>query len=220
MTKIERVGVTLGIGAAIAIALGVRGAGELAAASPAAPATGQVEVIRIATVDTLLLVERLISNEKYTADRDTFTAEKNKTLRPLADELQKIREDSKDLKEESDRFKALAREFSEKNQQFMEMGQQANREVEQFKTAQVNEAFRLIGDASSQMARDLGYTHLWSTRSGAFAIKSDNVNGAVQEILARPLVMSPAADDLTERLIASLKLTEPVAAPADPATNK
>lgn len=207
MTKTERLTITAGIGLALALALGLRGTGEPAHAAPTA-----AETTRIATVDMLLLVERMISGEKYTADRDNFTAEQNKKLQPLADELQKLRDDSKDLKEESERFKNLAREFNEKNQRLMEMGQVANREVEQFKTAQVTEAFRLVGEAAERMAGELGYSHVFSTRSGAFTIKSDNVNGAVQEILARGLVKSPTADDLTERLIAAMKLEAPAAA--------
>lgn len=211
MTKIERASITLGIGIALALALGWRGPGEVAAATPAPVSADNA---RFATVDILLLVERMISNEKYTADRDNFTNEQNKKLKPLADELQKLRDDSKDLKEESERFKALAREFGEKNQKFMELGQQANREVEQFKTAQVNEAFRIIGEATDKLAGELGYTHVFSTRSGPFAIKSENVSGAVQEILARPLIKTPAADDLTDRLIKDMKLEAPPAPPA------
>jgi Skp family chaperone for outer membrane proteins len=212
MTKFDRAFIILGIGGALAVALGWR--------APS-PAPAAAETVRIASVDMLLLVERMISGEKYTADRDNFTADQNKKLKPLADELQKIRDDSKDLKEESDRFKALAREYNEKNQKFMELGQAANIDVESFKTAQVAEAFRILGEAVQSLAANQGYTHVVSTRSGNFVIKSNNVNGAVQEILARPLISSPAADDLTEKVIAELKLeplpAPPVAAPVDPA---
>ena len=78
--------------------------------------------------------------------------------------------------------------------------------MENYNTKQVGEAYTLVLDAAVKMSDSLGYTHVIASKNGAAAISSRNIPGAVQEMLARPLVKGVAADDLTERLIKDLKL--------------
>ncbi|MBS0197176.1 MAG: OmpH family outer membrane protein [Planctomycetes bacterium] len=216
MTKLERASIFTGIAVAISLSLGWRGIGEVASAAPAMRDTA-----RIATIDVLTVVERLVSSEKYAKDRDANTTEQNSKLQPIAEALQKIRDDAKDLKEESEKFKQLQADYGRKNQEFQQAQQSAAQQVDQFNTAQITEAYRLVCEAAEKMATESGYSHLFSSKSGPFTIKSSNVAGAVQEILARPIIKGIAADDLTERLLKDMKLDAPpapaVAKPIDPA---
>lgn len=206
-------------GLAVAILLGVAGRAPDAGMSRAVAAGSGLaaDAPRIATVDVLSLVERMILTDQYKSQRDGFEAEEAKKLQPLAEELKKMQEEAKDLKEESDRFKALNKTFLEKNASFQQLRGDATSQLEAFNTRQVGEAYRLILDAATQMADGLGYTHVIASKTGAVALASKNIPGAVQEMLARPVVKGVAADDLTERLMKSLKLdavTLPAPAPA------
>lgn len=212
-------------GLAVAILLGLAGRLPDAGVSRAiaAGSARSADAPRIATVDVLSLVERMIATDQYKSQRDAFEMEEAKKLQPLAEELKKMQDEAKDLKEESDRFKALNKTFLEKNATFQQLRGDATAQLEAFNTRQVGEAYRLILDAATQMADSQGYTHVIASKAGPISLASKNIPGAVQEMLARPVVKGVAADDLTERLMKSLKLenvTLPsaAAAPVKPQT--
>jgi len=180
-----------------------------------------IDAPKLASIDVLAVVERLVSTDKYKGDRNAFETEQAKKLQPLADEMKKIQDDAKDLKEDSDKFKGLSKDFSEKNSKFQQLRNEAANQVELFNTNQVGEAYKLVIDGATKMADSLGYTHVISSKSGSLAITSKNIPGAVQEMLARPLIKGVAADDLTERLIKQMQLENvvlPSAAAVTPAT--
>ena len=203
-------------GLAVAILLGLAGRWP-DGGSPVAHAAGSglvADAPRIATVDVLSLVERMISTDQYKSQRETFELEEAKKLQPLAEELKKMQEEAKDLKEESERFKTLNKSFLEKNASFQQLRTDATAQLETFNTRQVGEAYRLILEAATQMADSLGYTHVIASKSGSVSLASKNIPGAVQEMLARPVVKGVAADDLTERLVKALKLENVTPPPA------
>lgn len=214
MNTNERVLVFGGLAVAMLLGLAGRmpGGGESRAMASGAGLTADAP--RIATVDVLSLVERMISTEQYKTQRDSFEMEEAKKLQPIAEELKKMQDEAKDLKEESERFKALNKAFLEKNASFQQLRTDATAQLETFNTRQVGEAYRLILDAATQMADSLGYTHVIASKSGSVALASKNIPGAVQEMLARPVVKGVAADDLTERLMKSLKLENVTPPPA------
>lgn len=200
MRKFERVCVYGGIGLALAAGLGWRGLGEPASASNAPGVVAPMDAIRLATVDILSLVQRLVTTEPYTQERDAMQAEQNKRLQPLAEALEKMQAEAQDLRPESERFKALDRQFGETNREFARIEAEARTLIERQNTQQVAGAYARVLEEAEKLATGLGYTHVIATRSGAPTILSDNIPGAVQEILARPVVKSNAADDLTDRL--------------------
>jgi Skp family chaperone for outer membrane proteins len=200
MTKCERVCVYGGIGLALAAGLGWRGVGEPAAASNVSGIVAPMDAMRLATVDILSLVQRLVTTEPYTQERDTMQTEQNKRLQPLAEELEKMQTEAQDLRPESDRFKALDRQFGELNREFARVEAEARALIERQNTQQVAGAYARVLEEAEKLATGLGYSHVIATRSGPPKILSDNIPGAVQEILARPIVKSNAADDLTDRL--------------------
>lgn len=193
-------------GLAVAILVGVSGhvpgSSGMAVARPGIAADGP----KVASIDVLAVVERMVSSETYKSQRDAYETEQAKKLQPLADEMKKIQEDAKDLKEESEKFKTLSKDFGEKNNQFQQLRSEAANQVEIYNTNQVGEAYRLVLEAATKLSDSLGYTHVFASKNGSATITSRNIPGAVQEMLARPLIKGVAADDLTERLIKELKL--------------
>jgi len=211
MKTTERLVIYSGLALSLLLALSNYQYGSVAIAKPAPGIAADSP--RIATVDILSVVERMVSSDKYKADRKVNDDEQLKSFQPLAEEIQKIQEEAKDLKEESEKYKGLSAKFAEVKPKYDQARQNAANIVEKFNTLQVAEVYRLVLDAANTMATTSGYTHVIASKGGAPTIASTNIPGAVQEMLARPVIKGVAADDLTERLIKELNLENVVVTP-------
>lgn len=213
---------------AVCLVLGLSNT-SLTSSAVALPAPAHADGPKIASVDVLSIVERVIASDAYRTPReDNQRAEVDK-LKPMNDELTKMSDELKGMKEDAASFRPLLKVLEEKNNQFVAARNEAAAKVEAFNTQQVAEAYGKVVDAANAMAQTSGYSHLFATKSGDTKITSLNIPGAVQEMLARPLLKGVAADDLTAAVIKEMKLENVVvpvgnAAPADasavPATNK
>ncbi|MBI1191103.1 MAG: hypothetical protein GC200_10540 [Tepidisphaera sp.] len=197
-------------GVAAAIFFGV--ASQRDVSSVVAQPTPQVTT-RIATADILAVAERLIATDKYKTGRDNLATSLNKDLQTRIDAMNSLKDQYAALPEaakaqDSTDSKAvtLRQQFSQQQQELQQKDADARAQVEKFNTTQVIEAYKIISEAASDMATTMGYTHLIASRNGAFDIRSQNLTGAVQEMLARPVIKAPAADDLTDRLIKQFHL--------------
>ncbi len=199
----------LGAGLA-ANTLGMNGANR-AAASPAAAI--QVEPARIASVDVLGIVARFLESDRYKPANIENAQKFDTQLKALIGELSLIEKQGQGLTQQSPEFAPLQQQFQAKQREFEQSRNTAQGEIEQFNTNQVTEAYRLTVDAANSLAAELGYTHVIVSRGEGAKINSNNVAGAVQEIIARPLLKSAAADDLTERLIKQFGLENVVLEP-------
>lgn len=161
---------------------------------------------RIATADVLGLVERMLASDRYRPAQEDFLKQENDKLRPLADELAALENRGQSLPSGSPELDQLGRDFDQKQEAFQEARAAAFARIEAYNADQVREAYRLVLGAIDGMSTDLGYTHVISTRTGDPTIRSQNVPGALQEILARPVAKSSRADDLTDRLVRQLGL--------------
>jgi hypothetical protein len=172
---------------------------------------------RIATVDVLGLVERMLAGDRYRPAQEEFLRQENDRLRPLADELEAMERRGRTLPPGSPELENLGREFDRKQEEFQEARAAAFARIEAYNAGQVREAYRQVMEAIDAMAAELGYTHVIASRTGDPTIRSQNVPGALQEILARPVAKASPADDLTERLIRkfgleNVKLDDPAEA--------
>lgn len=186
--------------------------------------SGSVAPVRIATVDVLSLVERMVTSERYASARQTnvntqakmLEDERNK-LGPVATEaqaaMQKAVAESQGLKDGDPKLEELKKTFQDAQnkmqglqQQEGELQRKAQDSVESFNTQQVGEVYSLVMAAAQELATKNGYSHVLASRNGSVTIRSNNVPGAVQEILARPVVVGIAGDDLTERVADALKI--------------
>jgi hypothetical protein len=161
---------------------------------------------RIATADVLGVVERMVKSDRYRPAQEAFTSEQNNKLKPLADELVALEKKGTTLAPGSPDLAELSRQFEEKRDEFTRARQEAMTKIDAFNTDQIREAYRLVLQSVDDMAAHLGYSHVLASRTGAPVIRSDNVSGALQEILARPVAHGDPQDDLTERLIHEFKL--------------
>lgn len=208
----ERVALYAGLTLAIALGLSANsGTRAVAQNSGAAPTAN-----RIATADVLTVAERIIQGADYRLGRDDLVETLNKPLKEMRDQLQAMQVRYQGLAPNSPERETLQKEFQSLQATYQERDRAAVDQVEKFNTRQVARAYSLVIDAAEKMGTDLGYTHVIATRAGKAEIRSENVPGAVQEMLARPIIKGVPADDLTDRLFKQFKVEAAVATPEPP----
>ncbi len=202
MKTIDRAFISIGIVAALALGLHWRsGAGTAAAQGGSVPAP-----VRIATADVLGLTQRMLYSERYRPMLEAYQKAKESSLDGLRQDLQRIQTEGTALPENDPRRMELARTFEAKRNEFEQARLRAVADYEQFATEKAQEAYRVAIGAAEELATKMGYTHVFASRGAKSSFNVNNTNLAMQEVLARPLIMSPAGDDLTETLIKELKL--------------
>jgi hypothetical protein len=194
-------GKVLALAASAGIALSVAG-WTMAQDSRQAPPPAA----RIATADVVQVVERMLASDRYRPAQETFVQQENEKLKPMADELAALDDRGSKLTPGSPEMEQLAKEFEQKQDAFQKARQDAFGRIDSFNANQVREAYRLTLQAIDELSGKLGYTHVIASRTGEPTIKSQNVAGALQEILARPLAKSANDDDLTDRLVRQFRL--------------
>ncbi|MFZ4574601.1 MAG: OmpH family outer membrane protein [Phycisphaerales bacterium] len=215
MTLTERVAVFSGLAIAIGLGLAAQAPGSAAIADAPLPREGE---FKLATVDVLSIIAKKLETPDYkqanAANADKFDVE----LRGMLKDLEDIRTRALAMPEGADPRKALEAEFMQKNQKFEESRAAAQQAVEAFNTTQVSEAYRLAVEAANGLAQARGYTHVIVTRGDQVKIASQSVAGAVQEILARPVIRGVSADDLTTDVVKQMGL-EGIVVPVEGAAN-
>ncbi len=218
MNKVERLFVYGGITLAVAVGLGWRGVGEAAHAQGGTSGTAPV---KIGVLDTLMIVERLVDSDRYKIAREAFQKDAAEKLTKSQTEFGELEAKFRSLPEDSPEKAGII----EKAQALRAEDENTRNGVEKYNTDQIAEAYRVVIDAAGRIADARGYTHIIGSRTDAQLVRSPNVQGAVQEMLARPVLRMPAGDDLTAEVMKELKIEAraaeaapaPGAAPAAPA---
>lgn len=165
--------------------------------------------VKIASCDVFKVAGKLMSTEPYekliTAKRDELKAQ----LMPLENELKAIGERLKAMgpSAQGPEAEQAAGEFQKKQNEYLKKGQDLDAEMSRFIAEQNFDAYKKVLESVSAVADKRGYTHVFSTR-GSDEMKAPSNPGAfLQGVLARPLAKSPAADDITDDVMADLKLS-------------
>lgn len=189
--------------------IGVAGASAMVFSNRATAqaSTTPAPALRMATVDLLDVVERMVLSDKYKPARDAFTDTQRETLQPLIAELQALAQQGQTATQGTPEFQNLVQQYTQKQQELSQRNEAAQQAIGEFEAKQVAEAYGLVSAAANRMAERMGYTHVISTRAST-TIRSTAVPGVVQEILARPIVTSPKGDDLTQALLNELQLAD------------
>ncbi len=213
MRKAERAFIYVGLAAALLLGLGWRGPG-LPAVAGEAPARQPGGTIRMATVDMLKIVEKMVKSERYSPSREAFNKDLTTKLESMAGDLQALRAQIQSSPQNAPETQTLMQNYQARGQEFEQARNEAANRSDEFNARQIAEAYRLVVEVVDAQAKKAGYTHVLATRSGPPTLKSGNIAGTVQEMLARPVVMGEPADDLTKAVMDELKLPDTEDAPA------
>lgn len=216
MRKAERAFIYVGLAAALCAGLGWRGPGRPAYAQNA-PASAAGAPLRVATVDMLKIVEKMVKSDRYSPAREAFNKELTTRLESMAGDLQSLRAQIQASPQNAPETQTLVQNFQARGQEFEQARNEAANRSDEFNARQIAEAYRLVAETVDARARQAGYTHVLATRSGPPVLKSGNIAGTVQEMLARPVVVGEPADDLTKMILDEFKLPDADEEPAAPA---
>jgi Skp family chaperone for outer membrane proteins len=172
---------------------------------------------RVATVDLLTLLEDMLQTEDYKPARDAFREEWEGRVTELQNQLQQIQQEIQMGGQGNPNLMQLQRRYQETGYQFQQLSQQAAYEFDQFNADQAAEAYKILNENAASLAEGMGYTHLIASREEAEITERGNLATVTQEILARPIVIAPQGDDLTDRLREKLSIPVPPE-PADAVT--
>lgn len=161
---------------------------------------------RVATVDILSLLEDSLQTEAFKPARDQFRGEWEQRMSALQSSIERIEAELRMALPTDPGTRNLQQRYQQSMYEYQNMQQQARFEFDRLSAEQAAEAYNDLHRAADEMARDLGYSHLVATRHAGEITDRNNLATVTQEILARPLIFMPEADDLTARLREKLSI--------------
>lgn len=217
----------------VSVALGtalVLGAGSalLAPTAPARLAAAPAPVeSKIATADTLLVLQALWERTDLESARRSLAEELNTALSAKQVEVSSSEEMLRQLGESSRvRWAALPDGDPEKSaieasyrtneefhnqrvQAFEQMRTEAEQKVDTQRSNQLRECFQTLKAAIATIAQREGYSHVISHSNNEEQFITYGFDGVLQGIRDRPVIFAPAGTDLTDALLAELGVTRP-----------
>lgn len=204
-------GLAAGLGASLGS--GLFNSPAMAAAPRTAPAG------MIATCDQFAVLQSMLAAPAYAKARDERAAKAASLTKEVDAEMAVLREQ---MAKVTDRNSPEAKELQGRGQKLQAQLRAAKQEgeklTEQGNLQEIEEAYRLVIDATTAIAKRDGYAYVVGSRSFPVKFVSQTVNGAFQEIYARPVMMQPDGVDITDQVFKELKVeraTLPGAAPAE-----
>lgn len=201
--------------AAAVMCLGMLAFGALALATGAG--TGRAED-RSATLDTLTLLQEILSTTEFAEPREAMRTAAVAEIESLQGEIGRMQQELSLIPPtEQARGQALYQRFQQANQSLQTLSQQKQVEFMAISGQQASEAYERIHDAVNAVAEREGYTLVFSSRAGSAMDETTSLNSVTQGILARPLLRFPLEDDLTDKVRAEIGYELPPETPAEPA---
>lgn len=204
MRSTERFFIYAALTAAIVIAAGGRMSHSIASAQDDAEAAKSDHPI--AVCDLVSIVEKLMESDRYLPAREEARLAAEETLRPLGEAGRAAEQRARATPQDDPSFPDLVRELQRAQAEYQEAFQKTGAELEKFTATQLAEAYEIARVAAEDVAGDLGFTYLLASRDSEKPIEAPDVAGAVRTMLARPVVLSPEGTDITDDILADLKL--------------
>ncbi|MCC6659790.1 MAG: OmpH family outer membrane protein [Phycisphaerales bacterium] len=194
-------GVAVGIGMAIA---GGFLTGEPALAQPGVQPVASPQ--KIATVDVLKIVERYIGKPELATARTDLITKWQGQIGAAQAERDAIATQARGLQPSDPKIQELSAQFQQKDADLQRMSQQAQSEVDTIVSQHMVQGYDAARTAVGAAATRGGYTLVLMSRAAAEPIKPQDQNMVIQQMLARSVVSASGVDDLTESIIADMKL--------------
>lgn len=179
-----------------------------------------VETGNMASVDIFALVDRALSTEEMTQEREKYETDSNASLESVQQQLAALQQQLGNMTAEDPNAQAAYQQYQQLQNQAQYLSQQASNGYQTLIANQIASAYKSIYAATNEIASENGYEFVFATRSDGELLQTDTITGITQEILARPLVTPPSATDLTEMVRVKLGYPEEVEVTQDevPAT--
>jgi Skp family chaperone for outer membrane proteins len=213
MQRLAVAGLALGISTAV-VGVWLGGTvlaqdGDRPQASPAA---------RIATIDTYLLAEKLMNRAELADARKAIDSTYQPQLEGIEKDVQQLDTRLTPLQRTPNdpQVQPLLEQRQNQVQKYQELVQKLNQEKEQLLAGQLGVVYREVREAAARLAQERGYTHVIANRTLDKTSKAQTAGDALQDMLARPMIVAPSGDDLTTVLATQLNVDLSEPAPAQP----
>lgn len=200
MSKLERVLVS-----SVLVVLGMVALRVWSASAEASAAGGvarsEPAPARIATCDVYEIMQALVESEKYKPIRQAGQEKARTELKEIAEQIRVLEQQLKSMDPKDEKGLEVFREFNSKKELFAER----QVELDEFLGDQFVAAYEEVQKAADAVGEREGYTHVIATRRRGEKLPN-NMEQVTQQVLSRPVLRSPATDDITDRVLAELKL--------------
>lgn len=178
--------------------------------------TGRANESRIATVDVIQILQEMLRTPEYFDPREELRAHSEEELKNMQNGILRLRGELQLVtpEERATRGQQLFNEMQQKQQEYERAANQRLAEFQAYSGNQAAAAYEKIFRTAVSIAEKEGYTHVLATRAGAAMDEKESIATVTQGILARPVLMYPAADDLTARVREALGYEVPTDRPA------
>lgn len=212
MKSVERLAVYSACTIAVVLALRAASLDSPAIASSTTPLAEPA--LRIATCDTLAATDALFSSDAYAPPRKAEEDRLKTRLTPLETELDALQKELQGSDPSKPENQAKAQTFQSRREEYFKTRQELSDAYDKFVSGQFAEAYERVQAAARAVATENNYTHVLSHKSGRPA--GSDPQRLIADLLGRPVLVAPAATDITDKVIAQLKLppAKPAAEPA------
>ena len=146
-----------------------------------------------------------MKQDKYASPLQAAKQQGDDRLEPMIKELESLRN-----KIEASGGPQNARDdivlFQQKQQVFQQAQQQLERDFDRLVSQTNNSAFLTVAEAAQRVAAAKGYSHVFSTRPTEPGNGPETQLQFTLGVLARPVIVFPREDDITEAVITELRL--------------
>lgn len=189
------------------------------AAQPQPDATrSAAREVRIGMVDVYLVSERIMQQDEKRKAREQADEPFDQRIKTIADEARVMETQLQVLPQTDPQVQQIMERYQALQVDYERIEQERRRELERINSRQLIEAFEQARATAATVARAKGYSHIFANRQFDRPIETLTVGATLQEMLARPIIVGIPTDDLTDAVIAELRLTEP--SPQAPGTGQ
>jgi len=182
-----------------------------APATPAAAAAASVATAspKYAVCDVYKIADKMLQTPRYVKAMEEKTAELRAKMAPKAEEFDKLTQQLQGTpqdKQDTPEFKMGVEQYRKLQEELRAMDQEARTAMVAFIAEKNFEVYKQILASVDDIATKRGYTMVLNSRSIEDMEKPASADAFFRGVLARPVVKSSAADDLTLDVMKDLKL--------------
>ena len=177
-----------------------------AAASASSDEADKVDAPKIAVCAVPMLVNELMASDRFQPDREKLEEELKAEYDALQAELRELSEKGRGMSQDDPMLGETMQKFNELRVKIGEKQREIAEKLEAKSAEQLLECYELARSSANAIAEGLGYNYVMASVGIDEKLSGDNVELALRQMMARPVIMAPKNADITEDVRADLKL--------------
>jgi Skp family chaperone for outer membrane proteins len=177
-----------------------------ASAHAAGDEAEKVDAPKIAVCAIPMLVNELMASDRFRPDREKLEEELKAEYEELQTEFSELGDKGRGMKQDDPAFAETAQAYRDLQQKIYEKQREIAEKLETKSAEQLLACYEMARSSASAVAEGLGYNYVFSSVGADEKLSGENVELALRQMMARPVVMAPKNADITEDVRADLKL--------------